>query len=347
MFLGPIIGGFLASNFRRSARDQSSAVYPFAVPSMLIAGYCTVIALLVMLVLGDAPNQPQNKDQPEHGEVVETEPLLSDRGTARDAAISKRKNMKTTTEETTTPAAAPKLPFHRMWTPNVIYTMLATFMIVGHLGTFTTLWPIFLSASAQTPQGQPSSHQSGGLAMNRRQVALCMSSLGLTGVLLQVVIYPTLSDRFGTIRVWRSALWFFPLVYLVAPFCTLAVRELSSPDITSNNRLVLWLAVLLILLLFTMGRTGVTPATSLLINDCTPHPSVRGTIHTTGTVFANLGKSVFPLIVLPVFGYGLQNGIVGLGFWCLMALALFTCAISRRVTEGSNGKEIVLEESQA
>ena len=220
-------------------------------------------------------------------------------------------------------------------------------MIVGHLGTFTTLWPIFLSASSQSSANQPYSfHLSGGLAMDRRQVAVCMSFLGLVGVLLQVVIYPSLSDRFGTIRVWRSALWFFPLVYLIAPFCTLAVQHPSDPSVTSNTRPALWLAVSFVLLLFTVGRTGVTPAASLLINDCTPHASVRGTIHTTGTVVGNLGRSIFPVIILPVFGYGLQHGMVGLGFWCVAGLAAFTCMISGRVTEGSNGKEIVLEESQ-
>lgn len=346
MFLGPIIGGFLASNFKRTERDQNSAKYPFALPSTLIAGYCAFVALLVLFVLEEAPGQPQTNKSPVHGEAAESDRLLSHHTTIASTPVSKPKNVMMNTEELMTTAVSPKLPFHRIWTSNVVYTMLATFMIVGHLGSFTTLWPIFLSASGQAPQGQPLSHHSGGLALDRKQVALCMSSLGLTGVVLQVVIYPTLSDRFGTIRVWRSALWFFPLVYLVAPFCTLAVQRPFDSGTSSNSQPVLWLAVLLVLLLFTMGRTGVTPATSLLINDCTPHPSVRGTIHTTGTVAANLGKSIFPLVVLPVFGYGLQQGMVGLGFWCLTALALFTCAISGRVTEGSNGNEIMLEVNQ-
>lgn len=342
MFLGPIIGGFLASNFAKSLVDHPSSRYPFAVPSMVIAGYCAIIALLALTVLKEQPDHSQNDEEPEHGEPVETDPLLTGR-----TPVSKCKGTARTFEERTGTLGSKRLPFRKMWTANVIYTMLATFMIVGHLGTFTTLWPIFLSASVQPTDNQPSSSRlSGGLAMNRRQVAVCMSLLGVVGVFLQVLIYPSLSDKFGTIRVWRSALWFFPLVYLIAPFCTLAVRQSSEPSMTSSTQPVLWFAVSFVLLLFTAGRTGVTPATSLLINDCTPHASVRGTIHTTGTVVGNLGKSIFPLIVLPVFGYGLQNGMVGLGFWCVAGLAAFTCAVSGRVMEGSNGKEIVLEESQ-
>ena len=98
------------------------------------------------------------------------------------------------------------------------------------------------------------------------------------------------------------------------------------------------------MVLFILGRTGVTPATTMLINDCTPHPSVRGTIHTTGTVVGNLSRSLFPIASLAIFGQGLRIGIVGLGFWCLMALAVLAYVASLWVTEGSNGREIVLSD---
>ena len=47
---------------------------------------------------------------------------------------------------------------------------------------------------------------------------------------------------------------------------------------------------------------------------------------------------------LTIFGQGLRIGVVGLGFWCLMALAILAYLASLWVTEGSNGLEIVLEE---
>lgn len=92
-----------------------------------------------------------------------------------------------------------------------------------------------------------------------------------------------------------------------------------------------------------IGRTGVTPATTLLINDCTPHPSVRGTIHTAGTVIGNLSRSIFPIVAFAIFGKGLEIGVVGLGFWCLAVLGGLACVASRWVEQGDNGKEIVLE----
>jgi len=175
-----------------------------------------------------------------------------------------------------------------------------------------------------------------------REVGIAISLLGGIGVVLQLVVYPMLQDRFGTVRIWRTALLIFPVVYLLAPFPSLVA---SAPSQRKENvKALVWLAMGMVMVLFIIGRAGVTPATTLLINDCTPHPSVRGTIHTAGTVIGNLSRSLFPIAALAIFGQGLRIGIVGLGFWCLMVIAVLAYIASLWVTEGSNGKEIVLDD---
>jgi len=58
----------------------------------------------------------------------------------------------------------------------------------------------------------------GGLGVESRDVGVAMSLLGAIGVVLQAAIYPMLNDRYGTIKICRSALVIFPVVYLLAPF---------------------------------------------------------------------------------------------------------------------------------
>lgn len=207
------------------------------------------------------------------------------------------------------------------------------------------MWAIFLSTPTADPESQhPPIHFTGGLGMNPRSVGFAMSLLGATGVLLQAVLYPPLNDRYGTVKLWRAALFIFPFVYLLAPFPALVA---SASSIHGSTKVALtWLAMSAVLFLYVVGRTGTTPATALLINDCTPHPSVRGTIHTAGTMVGNLSRSVFPVITLTIFGRGLNIGVVGLGFWCIMFLAVSACIASRWVTEGTNGKEIIFEEEE-
>jgi hypothetical protein len=266
---------------------------------------------------------PQNED-----EDTETSPLIAS------------SNNETPSEQTHVPPQPQKnkLPFRQIWTPNVISTMLSHFIIVGHLGTFSNLWAIFLTAPVGPPSSSPI-HFSGGLGMVPRDVGFALSLLGGISMLLQLVLYPMLQDRFGTLKIWRSALFIFPIVYLVAPYPSLVAS--SSP--AHSRTAATWLAMSAVLLLFTIGRTGVTPATTLLINDCTPHPSVRGTVHAAATVLGHLSRSIFPVAALTVFGQGLRVGVVGLGFWCLAVLAVASCVASGWVREGKNGKEIVLE----
>jgi hypothetical protein len=236
------------------------------------------------------------------------------------------------------PQSKSKLPFRQIWTPNVLSTMLSHFIIAGHLGTFSNLWAIFLTAPVGPPSHSPL-HFTGGLGMIPRDVGFALSLLGGTSMMLQLVFYPMLQERFGTLRIWRTALFIFPIVYLVAPYPSLVAS--SSP--VSSRTATTWVTMSAVLLLFTIGRTGVTPATTLLINDCTPHPSVRGTVHAAATVLGHLSRSIFPVAALTVFGQGLRIGVVGLGFWCLAVLAVASCVASAWVREGRNGEEIVLE----
>jgi len=52
------------------------------------------------------------------------------------------------------------------------------------------------------------------------------------------------------------------------------------------------------------------------------------------------------VIAFAIFGKGMEVGIVGLGFWALAGVAIAALVASRWVVEGSNGKEIVLEEEE-
>ncbi|KAF2121410.1 major facilitator superfamily domain-containing protein [Lophiotrema nucula] len=348
--LGPLVGGLLSSN----SRDIQQNGFPYLPPNLLLTVLYLVTAILVLFFMDETleslqgtdshlierirrhlmPKSAKPETESDGGRNVQ-EPLL------RDTSIANAD------EETPliskTPKRKRKLPFRRIWTANVSCTMLTHFIIVGHLGTFPNVFSVFLT----TPTGPSDpAHRSvpfqftGGLGLLPRDVGLALSFLGALMMALQLGLYPRLQDRFGTVHIWRSALFVFPLVYLVAPFPSLVA---SAPDL-KNQTVWIWLSMAGVLLLFTIGRTGVVPATTLLINDCTPHPSVRGTVNAAATVLGHLSRSIFPVIALGIFGQGLKVGAVGIGFWCLAVLAVLSCIASRWVQEGSNGQDIVLEE---
>ena len=345
--LGPLIGGFLAST--KTERSIVSG-YPFAMPNVCIAGIQAFVAVFAILSLNDTFYQHVL----DHAKSVE--PLGTPRGTAT-AFPSKSVPTQEITETTTllsSPTSSDNLselqrssrsplplPFVKIWTPNVIRTMIAQFIIAGHLGTFVTLWAMFLSLPTVPSRVRKLPFQfSGGMGFQPHRIGVAMSTFGFAGIVLQILIYPKLQERWGTIRLWRAALCLFPIVYLAAPFCALVPLLWEDSDKTNPgvHSVIEWFVLLFILLLFAAGRTGVVPATTLLINDCTPHPSVRGTIHTAGVICSNLSRSLFPPLALTVMGYGLKSGVVGLGFWFVAVLAVLSILASLPVQEGTNGE---------
>ena len=340
MLIGPLIGGTLSSQ----TGHGSFKSYPYAPPNLFVATMYALAAIGVSFWLEETLESLQHGKDSFARRIWKKLTKSIDGSLEPTAPSIPVVELGTDSQPLTSTARSPrrkaKLPFWRMWTFNVVCTMLAHFVIAGHLGTFASLWAIFLS----TPPG--SSHEqhipfqfNGGLGLRPRDVGFAMSLLGVIGVVLQAAVYPALNDHYGTVRIWRSAVFVFPIVYLLAPFPSLV----ASSTYVEGNMALVWLAMSFVLLLFVLGRTGVTPATTLLINDCTPHQSVRATIHAAGTVVGNLSRSIFPIAALAVFGKGLQIGMVGLGFWCLAGLAILACVASRWVSEGSNGTEIKLE----
>ncbi|KAI9778099.1 MAG: hypothetical protein M1839_008403 [Geoglossum umbratile] len=252
-------------------------------------------------------------------------------------------------ESTTPPHARPKLPFRRIWTPNVLFTMLAQALFDFHLGAFASLWPLLLC----TPRSQGTKTSlspfvfTGGLGMSPVHVGTAMAIIGLTGLVLQFLIYPGVHARLGTQYCYRIFSLPFAVAYGLAPFLV-RVSELSRGTRSSDSgsgggaNFLVWLCIALVLSIYVTARAFVMPATLMLLNNCAPHPSVLGTVHgigqTTSSVFRTLGFVLGGWL----YGVGFERGVVGLVWWVVALVAVAGWAGSFFVKEGS-GHEIWLE----
>jgi len=241
-----------------------------------------------------------------------------------------------------------KLPFRRIFTYNVICTLIAHALLASHLGTFNSLWFVFLSTPVNDPAhpDPPNYHRrlpfhfTGGLGMPPRDVGLAMSILGVIGILMQLFIYPIINAKFGTVKSWRIFLFAFPLAYVLVPF--LSIVPSKSPPPAEKDGIWVWFAVCSVLFIQVTGRTFALPATVILINNSCPHPSVLGTVHGIGQSLSSLARTVGPAVGGVLYGLGLKKGVVGAVFWGLSLVAGLNCVASNWVREG-DGHEIVLE----
>ena len=357
--IGPLLGGVLSdpattypSLFAKVGWMQ---YWPYLLPNL--ASAAIVLVSLVTIVFGLRETLADGSDQPDLGRLFANKVLrafhlrrssigyhqvpTSEQGTS---LLNNQETSGPEDEESKAAAAKPspkspkpkpRLPFRRIWTANVLLTLLAHFATAFHLGTFNSLWFIFLSADrSQDPEATQHFpfHFTGGLALRPQLVGLAMSILGLIGITLQLLIYPRVNDRYGVLPPYRLFVFCFPVAYALAPY--LAMVPSTTPPDRAAGGVAVWTALCLVLALFVVGRTFVLPATMILVNNCTPHPSVLGTVHGVAASVGSLARTLGPAVAGVLFGVGLDRGVVGLAWWVLAGLGAFAVLTSRWVRDG-------------
>jgi hypothetical protein len=240
-----------------------------------------------------------------------------------------------------------RLPFRRIFTYNVICTLICHGLMAGSMGTFNNIWYTFLSTPVYDPAKAPPGYTphppimfTGGIGLRPAQVGWAMAILGTIGLTLQLFLYPIINARLGTVRSWRIVLYCFPIVYALIPFLSLVPS--TTPPPSPKTGFPLWAALTALTFIQVVGRTFASPATTILINNCSPHPSVLGTIHGIGQSASSAAKTIGPALGGYLYGLGLKHGVVGAVFWGLSGVAVLSIVASGWVREG-DGHEIRLE----
>ncbi|KAM0254710.1 hypothetical protein ACHAQJ_006491 [Trichoderma viride] len=233
-----------------------------------------------------------------------------------------------------------RLPFRRIFTRNVLITLVAQFFLTFHVGTFNSLWFVFLSTPTSHRETRLPFWFTGGLGLQPRSVGMAMAILGVIGINMQLFLYPNISARLGTIKSWRFFLLFFPVAYFLVPY--LSVVPSTTPPPEAKAGILIWIAICCVLFFQVTGRTFALPSQAILVNNCSPHPSVLGTVHGLGQSVSSAARSIGPMVGGVVYGFGLNKGIIGLVWWALSSVAICACLTSLMVKEG-DGHEIWLD----
>ncbi|CAJ2503223.1 Uu.00g106170.m01.CDS01 [Anthostomella pinea] len=374
VIIGPVLGGLL-SDPAGSYPDTFGKVdfflkYPYAPPNLLSAVFLFISMVMCWMNLEETLDAC--RDQRDLGIILGRKvgalfrrnkssiaytPLHS-----RDTSVSTDTEMSPVTPRYSddSPRTPPPkkanngrrytrtLPFRQIFTRNVTFTLIAHFFLAFHVGTFNSLWFVFLSTPVYNPaKADPPGFSpelpfrfTGGLGLPPRSVGLAMAVLGVMGITMQLFLYPRLSSRLGTVRSWRVSLFLFPLAYTLMPFLSIVPSTTTPPG--QKTGLAVWAVIAGVLFIQVTGRTFALPAQTILVNNCTPHPSVLGTVHGLGMSASSFARTIGPILCGYLYGVGLSRGLVGGVFWGLAGVAVGGIVVSFWVREG-NGHEIWLE----
>lgn len=235
--------------------------------------------------------------------------------------------------------ALPKVRYSQVLTPNVVLTLISFMLCPLHNATSMQLLPLYLSTPPSRITASLPFRFGGGLGLSTSHVGYAMSCLGFIGVTLQILVFPRVQAKFGTMWCYRTSLWIFPVAYTLIPY--LSVLPSTTKDHASGA--VIWSALILLLSVQVVARTFALPTTVILLNNSAPSRECLGTIHGLGSSLASLSRVIGPLSGAFLFGLGEEIGIVGLVWWILACVAIFGAIFSMFIYEGNAATQKVTD----
>lgn len=156
---------------------------------------------------------------------------------------------------------------------------------------------------------------------------------------MQVLAYPWLAQRFGTLQLWRLVYLAFPLLYFVYPY--VAVMPSTSPPPLEKTGPAVWALLVLIQASTALTTSCVTTSQLVLTNVSSPHPSALGRTHSV-TFFVTMAvRAAASAFSGNLYAYGSTHNLSGLVFWLSSIVSILGVVLSPFVKEG-DGHEIKL-----
>ncbi|KAI9851876.1 MAG: hypothetical protein M1824_002457 [Vezdaea acicularis] len=197
-----------------------------------------------------------------------------------------------------------------VWTSDVLATLLAFALLWLHNSAFMQLFPVFLSVPHNPNEGHSVFFFNGGLSLPSSSIGFVFSLFGVYGIFLQLMIYPRLHARFGTLGMLRIAFAMFPFAYVPAPYLALF----------SDTGGWKWFGICFILFIQVTARTFAIPSSVILLTNVAPRPQALSTIHGAGNTLTSLARAVGPAIGGYVLARGIDEGVVGLVWWAFLTV---------------------------
>ena len=226
--------------------------------------------------------------------------------------------------------------FSTIWTPNLLRALVSFALLPLHNAAFTHLFSVFLSTPISTQPPKNAFSFVGGLGLSPQSIGLCISLLGLSGILLKFFTYPLLQSCLGSLKTLRLALCMFPLAYIATPYLALF----------SENSIWRWPCVICVLFTQVMARGFAIPSSIMILTDAAPRKEVLGTVHGAGNMLGSLSKSVAPVIGGLVFAWGMDTTCIGAVWWLwLSPIAFIALAWSYLLTDADEKDDLLSSEA--
>ncbi|KAF1911376.1 major facilitator superfamily domain-containing protein [Ampelomyces quisqualis] len=373
--LGTIIGGFLGGVLARPAIQWPSVftgtmfeTYPYLLPNL----FCTAVVLFglaVGILFLEETHEDRKFDRDcgreagqwilrtlcmrdsdasfhdKHASLDEFTSMLQDHD--HDAPAYRSTSSSPTLCSTRTSISEPP-PFalekHVSPAPTVgqAFTMQVCLNIVCygilafHTISLEQLLPILMSKNA--PDGSSTQlpfHFTGGFGWSPQMIGAFLATQGVLQMLAQLIIFPWLIKRLGSLRTFWITLCLYPILYLIAPYLALLPEKLRIPG-------------LMVLLVCKVTFQSLSyPSLAIILANSSPSKRVLGTLNGAAASSASVCRGFGPTISGFIDGVGQANNMSGLAWWTIAGVALLGWAPGFILKEGTTRACVSSDDEEA
>ncbi|KAJ6256388.1 Major facilitator superfamily multidrug transporter [Drechslerella dactyloides] len=344
--IGPSLGGLLAEPVQHYpeyfSRGGLFDQFPYLLPNLACAIICFVGAINGILFLDET--HVQLIHQPDRGRAVgfwiqdTLSALLSRQPTEKLPPTSPPAATTETTPLLTaptpsTPSPSPSTPtYHhklhgkptKIWTPQVIYNVIAYGIIAFHTITYDQLLSVFLQSPVSSRHFKNPLQFTGGFSLDTRTMGLLFSYQGVLSTFFQFAIFAPFVRWAGVQRTFRVVAAAYPLVYFLTPYIAW---------LPTDNDALLYAVIYAMLSVKTVCGCLMYPINSILLTNASPSLLVLGTINGVAGSLASCMRAIAPVLMGWLFSRGVAVGVMGLSWWVSGLVAALGAVQAVYITE--------------
>lgn len=178
-----------------------------------------------------------------------------------------------------------------IFTYRVLGTMMGYFSIAFHALIYSEFVPVFLAAQFKTDHLKFPWEIQGGMEWSTEDIGTMLSSVGLVGCFLILLVFPFLDRHVRTINGFRFACSMFPIAYFFLPYCIFLTKQ-YNPDFPEWLHTV---AIYACSILAIFGNSLAFPQITILVFRATK-PEYRALVNATTMSANSLARFIAPLV---------------------------------------------------
>ncbi|KAM9929707.1 hypothetical protein OXX80_009604 [Metschnikowia pulcherrima] len=221
-----------------------------------------------------------------------------------------------------------------IFTYKVISTMVAYFSIVFHSLIYTEFVPVFLAGTYQRDRLSFPWHIKGGMGWHTQEIGSLLSSVGLVGCFMVIVIFPHMDRHMRTINGFRLACCMFPIAYLVLPYIIFTTPGYNTALPPWFYRVFLYANSMIAV----VGSSLAFPQVTILVYRATK-PKHRALVNATTMCANSLARFIAPVTWGALTSFFDERGVTQVPWNLLALLAVLSVFLAFSIDEYSEDIE--------